>query len=377
LENIGYLLLNVVKFYNYRKYFCITCLIFAVILIIFPISFAAAAWSPGGIIGSGASFSGLGASSWGPNRVDVFAVISPNVVHRWYDPNNLPPGWSTTTDGRPLWEPLDAPPGGAYGSPAAATWGPNRLDVIVGARNEDIGIWHRWYDPNNLPPGWSTVAGTSAEPYWEPVGTPPGGLAGSPAVTTWGTNRLDIFVKNEDGQIYHRWYDPNNLPPGWSTVAGTSAEPYWEPLGAPPGGVDGSPAAATWGTNRLDIFVLARNDDLNIWHKFFQGSRWSDWVPHRITTCNTVSPAAASWGPGRVDVIMPATNCLLPPRASGMTNHNWIENYDEGSFRGFRQNWVMLPPLALSSWGPNRLDFFGLGRDGEIRHLYCQSDCIP
>jgi hypothetical protein len=314
LENIGYLLSNVLKFSNYRKYFCIASLTFAVILMIFPISFAAA-WSQGGIIGSGASFSGLGATSWGPNRVDVFAVISSNIFHRWYDPNNLPPGWSTTTDGRPL---------------------------------------------------------------WEPVGSPPGGADGSPATTTWGTNRLDVFVKSGNGQIYHRWYDPNNLPPGWSTAAGTSAEPYWESVGSPPGGADGSPATTTWGTNRVDVFVLARNDDTNIWHKYFQGNRWSNWEPQRMT-CIAPSPAAASWGPGRVDVITPATNCLLPPRPSGFTNHPWIENYEWR--RGFVEAWVpdLLPPLALSSEGPNRLDFFGFGRNGEIHHLYCRSvsECIP
>jgi hypothetical protein len=157
-------------------------------------------------------------------------------------------------------------------------------------------------------------------------------------------------VKSENGSIYHRWYDPNNLPPGWSTVAGRPNEPYWESLGAPPGGAAGSPAAATWGTNRLDVFVVAQNDDRNLWHKFFQDSRWSNWVP-RYITCMAASPAAASWGLGRVDVIIPATNCLLPPRASGMTHHPWIENYEWT--RGFDQNWVMLPPLALSSWGPN------------------------
>jgi hypothetical protein len=88
-------------------------------------------------------------------------------------------------------------------------------------------------------------------------------------------------LKGGNGQIYHRWYDPNNSPTGWSTVAGRPNEPYWEPLGAPPGGADGSPAAATWGTNRLDVFVVAQNDDINIWHKFFQDTRWSNWMPHR------------------------------------------------------------------------------------------------
>ena len=83
------------------------------------------------------SLSGLGANSRCPNRLGVFAVIASNVVHRWYDPNNLSPD-SSTVAGRPnepYWEALDAPPGGAAGSPAAATWGTNRLDIFVVAQN--------------------------------------------------------------------------------------------------------------------------------------------------------------------------------------------------------------------------------------------------
>jgi hypothetical protein len=262
-------------------------------------------WNSGGIIGSGASFSGLGAASWGPNRIDVFAVIAPNVVHRWYDPNNVPQGWSTVAGhaDQPLWEPLDAPPGGAQGSPAVTSWGPNRIDVFVRSGNGQI--YHRWYDPNNVPQGWVRT-GTPPQPYWESLGEPPGGADGSPAATSWGPNRLDVFVKNRDGNFYHRWYDLNNLPRGWSTVAGQPDQPFWEPLGTPPAGgppqhterpnwPPGSPAATAMGTNRLDVFVHARDDDFFVWHKYFQGDRWSNWESRHPGTHLAGDPTAASW----------------------------------------------------------------------------------
>jgi hypothetical protein len=174
-------------------------------------------WNLGGIIGSGASFTGLGAASWGPNRIDVFAVIAPNVVHRWYD-------------------------------------------------------------LNNVPQGWSTVAGQPDQPFWEPLGTPP---AGGPPQDT--------------------------------------ERPNWPP---------GSPAATTMGANRLDVFVHARDDDFFVWHKYFQGDRWSNWGSRHPGTYLAGDPTAASWGPGRTDIIWPQSSSVLPPRPVGFLLHDRIINYE-------------------------------------------------
>jgi hypothetical protein len=221
-------------------------------------------WNLGGIIGSGASFTGLGAASWGPNRIDVFAVIAPNVVHRWYD-------------------------------------------------------------LNNVPQGWSTVAGQPDQPFWEPLGTPP---AGGPPQDT--------------------------------------ERPNWPP---------GSPAATTMGANRLDVFVHARDDDFFVWHKYFQGDRWSNWGSRHPGTYLAGDPTAASWGPGRTDIIWPQSSSVLPPRPVGFLLHDRIINYEWNRWAIWNQN--LFPPFALSSWGPERLDLFGF-RDGNILHIYCQgaAECI-
>src|SRR5262249_15301829 len=66
----------------------------------------------------------------------------------------------------------------------------------------------------------------------------PVGLS-SPAAVSWGKNRLDVFAIQSDGHVYHRYYDgqkwngPDKLP-GGSTMSG-------------------SPAAVSWGPNRIDV----------------------------------------------------------------------------------------------------------------------------
>ena len=96
--------------------------------------------------------------------------------------------------------------------PAAASWGPGRLDVVV--RGVDDQLWHKWFDAGS----WSG---------WEPLG---GLTTAGPATTSWSAGRLDVFVNGIDGQLWHKWWDG-----AWSD---------WVPLG---GIVLDSPAATTPG----------------------------------------------------------------------------------------------------------------------------------
>ncbi|MDD2481991.1 MAG: hypothetical protein PHF82_07680, partial [Lutispora sp.] len=36
-----------------------------------------------------------------------------------------------------------------------------------------------------------------------------------------------------------------------------------------------APAAVSWGPNRIDVFGRGQNQSL--WHKYWNGARWSDW----------------------------------------------------------------------------------------------------
>ena len=66
------------------------------------------------------------------------------------------------------------------------------------------------------------------------------------------------MVQGTDQQVWHRWFDGSQ----WNG---------WEPLG---GQTNNDPAVASWSPGRLDIYV--RNLDGTLGHRFYQG-QWSPW----------------------------------------------------------------------------------------------------
>jgi hypothetical protein len=80
-----------------------------------------------------------------------------------------------------------------------------------------------------------------------------GVFTGSPAVCSWGSGRLDVFVRGTNTHLMHRWYAGR----AWSA---------WQDLGGEIA-AGSSPAAASWGTNRIDVF--ARGLDNELWTKYW------------------------------------------------------------------------------------------------------------
>ena len=81
----------------------------------------------------------------------------------------------------------------------------------------------------------------------------------SPALASWGPGRLDVFSRGEDDALWHM-----------SRTAGAASEwSAWESLG---GIVTAGPAATSWGPGRIDTFV--RGTDGAFWHRWFEGG-WS------------------------------------------------------------------------------------------------------
>jgi len=78
--------------------------------------------------------------------------------------------------------------------------------------------------------------GTKWEPgrtEWENLG---GALGSAPAVASWGSQRLDIFVNGPGGRMYHKAWDGSAWQPGH--------DPWgWEDLG---GALAGTPAVTSW-----------------------------------------------------------------------------------------------------------------------------------
>jgi ABC-type taurine transport system substrate-binding protein len=83
----------------------------------------------------------------------------------------------------------------------------------------------------------------------------------SPKVASWGPNRLDIFVTGTDSALYHKWFD--------GAAWGPSLTDY-EYMG---GVIQGEPKVVSWGPSRLDVFVTGT--DSALYHKRFDGAGWA------------------------------------------------------------------------------------------------------
>jgi len=190
--------------------------------------------------------------------------------------NNVPYTWSFTvgTFSTPATQP---PPAGwsslggtLNSSPAASSWGTSRVDVF--ARGTDNTLYQRTWNGT----AWSA---------WASLG---GGLTSSPAAVSWSTNRIDVFVRGTDMALYHRWWTGTS----WSS---------WESLG---GRLTSAPAVTSWSSGRLDVFV--RGTDNALYHKWWGGSGWSGWETLGGTLAS--DPGGVSSAPGRISVVVEGTD---------------------------------------------------------------------
>ncbi|WP_108718751.1 hypothetical protein [Miniimonas sp. S16] len=218
--------------------------------------------------------------------------------------------------------------GGLSSGPAVSSWSSGRLDVFV--RGTDNALWHKWFAG-----GWSG---------WESLG---GVLTSDPAAVSWSDGRIDVFVRGTDNALWHKWFDG-----GWSG---------WESLG---GILTSGPAVASWAHGRLDVFV--RGTDNALWHKWFRrgtfgiGGGWSGW--ESLGGVLTSDPAAVSWSEGRIDVFVRGTDNALW--------HKWFA----GGWSGWESlGGVLTSGPGVSSWAPGRLDVFVRGTDNAMWHKWFQA----
>ena len=134
---------------------------------------------------------------------------------------------------------------------------------------------------------------TEHDASWESLG---GRLSSGPSAASWSEGRLDVFSRDVDNSLAHKWYEN-----GWSD---------WESLG---GVLESDPAAVSWDTGRVD--VVTRGTDNALWHKWYENG-WSDW--ESLGGILTSGPSICSWSPGRLDIFTRGTDKALW--------HKWYEN---------------------------------------------------
>jgi hypothetical protein len=205
----------------------------------------------------------------------------------------------------------------------ACSWGTGRIDTFVRGTGNDLR--HQWYVSGE---GWSA---------WQSLG---GTISGDPSAVSWGVGRIDVFAKGGGNSIYHKWYDGGN----WSA---------WENLG---GSFVGSPDACSYTAGRLDVF--ARGTDNHIYQRYYNsGSGWAAWVDQGGILNS--DPTAVSWGDGRIDIF-----------ARGGGNAIYQKYWSSGT--GWSA-WVSQGGTCASgpdacSWAPGRIDYFVLGGGNAVFH---------
>jgi hypothetical protein len=165
----------------------------------------------------------------------------------------------------------------------------------------------------------------------------------SPAAASWASNRLDVFWRGngDDGSLYRRSWNGSV----WSSPSSIG------------GFTSSSPAVVAPASGRLDVFERGANNA--VWLRSYNGAAWSGWTSLGGTTY--ASPAASRrYGSTIVDVFMRGANDQLLQRVR--TGTTW-----SGS-------WVSIgaPPAgarsapASVSTAPGKVDVFVRGGDGAI-----------
>jgi hypothetical protein len=197
-------------------------------------------------------------------------------------------------------------------APAVSSWGPDRVDLFV--RGLDYALWHISVDNGILG-------------QWESLG---GYLTSAPAAVSWSYGRIDVFARNADSALSHIWFDDGY----WSG---------WESLG---GWLASGPGVSSWAPGRLDVFAAGVYGDLQ--HLYFDYYGWAGWESLGGAGLGDSNPAAVSWGYGRIDVFAGAVGWQL--------QHLWFDDWSWSGWESFPGS--IYSGAAASSWGPGRLDVF-------------------
>ncbi|MFE0463517.1 hypothetical protein ACFW1A_30115 [Kitasatospora sp. NPDC058965] len=266
-------------------------------------------------------------SSLQPGRLDVFVRGADGAIwHQYWDVNayflNANGGWSA-------WESLG---GNLASNPTAVSWSSSRLDLF--ATGTDGNIYQKYWTSGG---GWTG---------WQNFGTPPGGVASgaSPAVTSSGNGRLDLFVRGTAGAIWHIYYSG-----AWSG---------WQSLG---GFLTSDPTAVAQNASHYDVFALG--GDGKIWHDSWTGgANWSGWTQDVTTPSAGIaagaSPTVATWN---------GVSGALELFVRGKDNSMSYNLYNGSSWGGWgARGGSYTSNAAAISPGRDQIDWFGVGTDGRI-----------
>ncbi|MCK5218431.1 hypothetical protein KAR10_02840, partial [bacterium] len=206
-----------------------------------------------------------------------------------------------------------------------------RMDVFV--RGQDDDLWQTWWHEGQTWQEWKSLGGH---------------LTSDPAVVSDAYFSFHIFALGANNVLLHK-YSVNKSWSNWNSLGGEWCS---------------RPAVTSWGHDRIDVFVRGLDDNA-LYHKWFDGSVWSQELvrgggPHGGVVNS--APAAISLGNGLIDVFV-----------LGDDDRLWHISYDEHN-GGWSQNWEMIeggpwtsPPTVTSLYSV--MDIFIRGEDAALWHI--------
>jgi hypothetical protein len=188
-------------------------------------------------------------------RLEVAAILLDRERAVWHAQQTTPGGGWTD------WQSLGGPaPSSAGFRPALAQNRDGRLELFKVSRGA---AWH----------AWQTVPGDDWT-GWHPLGSPSDGVTlgeGSEVVARNEDGRLELFVRANDGAVWHRWQPEAGARPwaAWSSLESPDNQPMSSE----------SPVVVRNKDGRLVLFVVA--SDNTIWHRWQQAAQAGPWEPWR------------------------------------------------------------------------------------------------
>jgi hypothetical protein len=177
-------------------------------------------------------------------------------------------------------------------------------------------------------------------------------------LASWGAGRLDVFVRGTDGGLYHKYCTSvaacAQRSTGWSAWERRGTGTFW-----------GKPAAVARQAGLIDVFVHGEDNYLwgisynNLWGSFYQvpnlGALWGN------TPASASSPAASSWGVNRVDVFFRGADSRLQQKNWNGTA--WTGAIGLGGI-------LTGDPSAFSRLGEQRINIVAPNTDHGVRGVW-------
>src|SRR5215210_4950985 len=241
-------------------------------------------------------------------------------------------------------------------SPAAASWGPYRLDVFYRGAGDDCAVYRRSWDSKGPWSGASSMGLALVARGWENTVWPRrydgsswsgwtflGGLTyASPAASArLGTSIVDVFIRSATNTIQHRYRNGTTWSSGWVSI------------GSPPGGATSAPASVSSGSGRIDVFV--RGGDSAVWRNTWT-TAWSGWT--RVGGTATSAPAVTSRGTNRIDLFVRGKD--------GTIQRTYNDGSGWAAWSSLGGSTMSAPAAAASS--SNRIDVWARGATGAVQH---------